>query len=191
MGNDCMLSFTFYNQGQKSLDRLSLFSFIHPFTVLTLIFCLFSSGIVTPNPCIQMQFPLPTPCFNVALNSGVRASTIWINIEDGERGKSLVITPQWSNTFGPDCRLIYFWRNMSISSIFYFSKSTSINTQYSSLWDTLEMMLFTKYFLKWKCIGRISWNFRHCSDSKFSVELDIKRKMLYLSNAPLIKYCLL
>ena len=92
-----------YNQGQKSLDRLSLFSFIHPFTVLTLIFCLFSSGIVTPNPCIQIQFPLPTPCFNVALNSGVRASTIWINIENGERGKSLVITPQWSNTFGPDC----------------------------------------------------------------------------------------
>ena len=92
------------NQGQKSLDRLSLFSFIHPFTVLTLIFCLFSSGIVTPNPCIQMQFPLPTPCFNVALNSRVHASTIWINIENGERGKSFVITPQWSNTFGPDCR---------------------------------------------------------------------------------------
>ena len=91
------------NQGQKSLDRLFLFSFIHPFRVLTLIFCLFLSGIVTPNPCIQMQFPLATPCFNVALNSGVRASTIWINIENGERGKSLVITPQWSNTFGPDC----------------------------------------------------------------------------------------
>ena len=49
------------NQGQKSLDRLSLFSFIHPFTALTLIFCLFLSGIVTPNPCIQMQFRLPTP----------------------------------------------------------------------------------------------------------------------------------
>ena len=68
--------YTIYNQGQKSLDRLSLFSFIHPFTALTLISCLFSSGIVTPNPCIQMQFPLPTPCFNVALNSGVRASKI-------------------------------------------------------------------------------------------------------------------
>ena len=89
--------------GPKSLDRLSLFSFIHPFTALALIFGLFSSGIVTPNPCIQMQFPLPTPCFNVALNSGVRASTIWINIENGERRKSLVITPQWSNTFDPDC----------------------------------------------------------------------------------------
>ena len=49
--------------------------------------------------------PLPTPCFNVALNSGVRASSIWINIENGERGKSLVITLQWSNTFGPDCSL--------------------------------------------------------------------------------------
>ena len=40
-------------------------------------------------------------------------------------------------------RLTYFWRNMNISSIFYFSKSTSINTQYSSLWDTLKLMLFT------------------------------------------------
>ena len=56
-------------------------------------------------------------------------------------------------------RLIYFWRNMNISSIFYFSKSTSKNTQYSSLWDTLRMMLFTKYLIKWKCIGRISWKF--------------------------------
>ena len=86
-------------------NRLSLFSFIHPFTALTLIFCRFSDGIITPNSCIQMQFPLPTPCLNVALNKGVRASTIWINIENGEWGKSLVITPQWSNTFGPDCRL--------------------------------------------------------------------------------------
>ena len=41
--------------------------------------------------------------------------------------------------------LIYFWRNMHISSIFYFSKSTSINTQYSSQWDTLKMMLFSIY----------------------------------------------
>ena len=53
-----------YNQGQNSLDHRdrSLFSFIHPFTALTLIFCLFSDGIVTPNSCIQMQSPLPTPC---------------------------------------------------------------------------------------------------------------------------------
>ena len=58
-------------------------------------------------------------------------------------------------------RLTYFWRYMNISSIFYFSKSTSINTQYSSLWDTLKMMLFTKYLIKWKHIGRISRNFRY------------------------------
>ena len=35
-------------------------------------------------------------------------------------------------------RLTYFWRNMNISSIFYFSKSTSKNTQYSSLWGHSE-----------------------------------------------------
>ena len=100
------------NQGQKSLDRLSLFSFIHPFTVYStnIDFLPIFKWNRYPNPCIQMQFPLPTPCFNVALNSGVRASTIWINIENGERGKSLVITPQWSNTFGPDCSLTISWR---------------------------------------------------------------------------------
>ena len=31
-------------------------------------------------------------------------------------------------------RLTYFWKYMNICSIFYFSKSTSIYTQYSSLW---------------------------------------------------------
>ena len=67
-------------------------------------------------------------------------------------------------------RLIYFWRNMNISSIFYFSKSTSINTQYSSLWDTLKMMLFTKYLTKWKCIGRITWKFWYWFNLKFSIE---------------------
>ena len=72
-------------------------------------------------------------------------------------------------------RLTYFWRCMNISSIFYFSKSTSINTQYSSLWDTLKMMLFTKYLIKWKCIGRISWNFRYEFDLQSFTELDIKR----------------
>ena len=56
-------------------------------------------------------------------------------------------------------RLIYFWRNMNISSIFYFSKSTSINTQYSSLWDTLEMMLFTKYLIKWNALAELELAF--------------------------------
>ena len=45
-------------------------------------------------------------------------------------------------------RLTYFWRNKNISSILYFSKSTSINIQHSSLLDTLKMMLFTKYLMK-------------------------------------------
>ena len=49
---------------------------------------------------------------------------------------------------------------------------SSINTQYSSLWDTLEMMLFTKYLIKWKRIGRISWNFRYWFNSKSSIEKD-------------------
>ena len=55
----------------------------------------------------------------------------------------------------------YFRRNMNIWSIFYFSKSTLINTQYSSLWDTLKMILFTKYLIKWKHIGRINWKFQY------------------------------
>ena len=75
-------------------------------------------------------------------------------------------------------RLISFWRNMNTSSIFYFSKSTSINTQNSSLWDTLKMMLFKKTLIKWKHIGRISWKFQHWFNLR-SIELDIKRLMLY------------
>ena len=71
-------------------------------------------------------------------------------------------------------RLTYFWRNIHFSSIF-FSKSTSINTQCSSLWGTLKMMLFTKYPIKWKRIGRISWNFRYWFDFKSSMALDIKK----------------
>ena len=67
-------------------------------------------------------------------------------------------------------RLTYFWRNMNISSIFSISNSTSINTQYSSLWDTLKMMLFPKYLIKWKCIGRISWNFWYWFDCQSSID---------------------
>ena len=67
--------------------------------------------------------------------------------------------------------LIYFGRNVNISSIFYFSKSTSINTQHSSLLDTQKMMLFTKYLIKWKRIGRISWKFQYWFDLNSSIEL--------------------
>ena len=74
-------------------------------------------------------------------------------------------------------RRTYFWRNVNISSIFYFSKSTSINTQYSSLWDILKMMQFTKYLIKWKRIGRMTWKVWYWFNSKSSIELDIKRWM--------------
>ena len=40
---------------------------------------------------------------NVALNSGVRANIVWNNIENRKQEKSLINTPEWSNTFGPDC----------------------------------------------------------------------------------------
>ena len=61
-------------------------------------------------------------------------------------------------------RLTYFWRNLNISSIFYFSKSTSIYTIYSSLWDALKMMLFTKYLIKEK-----SWKTHRQNQLKISV----------------------
>ena len=62
---------------------------------------------------------------------------------------------------------------MNISSIFYFAKSNSKNTQYSSLRETLEMMLFTKQLIKWKRIGRINWKYRYLLDLKSSMELNI------------------
>ena len=67
------------------------------------------------------------------------------------------------------------WRNMIISSIFYFSKSTSINTQYSGLWDTEGIVLFTKDHIKWKHIGRITWKNWFWFILTFSAELDAKR----------------
>ena len=84
--------------------------------------------------------------------------------------------------------LIYFWRNINISGIFYFSKSTSRNTQYSSLWHTLQMMLFTKYLIKWKTHSQISWKFWYWFHLKSSVELDIQRLMLYFFSAPLTRF---
>ena len=81
-------------------------------------------------------------------------------------------------------RLTYFWRNLNISSIFYFSKTTSINTIYSSLWDTLKMMLFTKYLIKGKHTGRISWKFWYWFDLKSSTELDIKKIDVILVQCP-------
>ena len=63
---------------------------------------------------------------------------------------------------------------MHISSIFYFSKSTSINTQYSNLWDTLMMMLFSiKILNKMTMLCRISWKFQYRFYSKLSIEVEI------------------
>ena len=72
-------------------------------------------------------------------------------------------------------RLTCFWRNLNISSIFYLSKSTSINTQYSTLWDTLKMLLFTKYLIKWKCIGRISWKLQYWFNFKILYRIRYKQ----------------
>ena len=59
--------------------------------------------------------------------------------------------------------------------IFYFSKSTSINTQYSSLWDTLRMMLFIKYHIKWKRISRICWKFWYCFNLRSAIEFRFEK----------------
>ena len=46
-----------------------------------------------------------------------------------------------------------------------------------AIWDTmghygtLQMMLFTTYLIKWKCIGKISWKFRYWFYFKFSIQL--------------------
>ena len=83
----------------------SLFNSIHPFTELELILCRLWDGIVISNPFVsKMELSLTTPCLNVALNSGVYAGTVWVNIENGELGKSLINAPECSNTFGPNCR---------------------------------------------------------------------------------------
>ena len=64
---------------------------------------------------------------------------------------------------------------MHISSIFYFSKSTSINTQYSSLWDTLKMMLFSIYKIlnKMKMLLQNQLKIQHRFYSKRSIEVEI------------------
>ena len=49
------------NQGQKSLDRLSRFSFIHPFTALTLIFAYFQVESLPPILVFKCNSPFPPP----------------------------------------------------------------------------------------------------------------------------------
>ena len=72
---------------------------------------------------------------------------------------------------------------MNISSIFYFSKLTYIsiifyffkvnfNKYTFSLWYTLKIMLFTKYLIKWKHIGRISWKFQYWFNLKYRIRYE-------------------
>ena len=56
------------------------------------------------------------------------------------------------------------------------------------VWDTLKMMLFTKYLIEWKRIGRIWWKLWFWFNLQSSLQLDMKRQMLYLSNTPLRLY---
>ena len=143
----------------------------------------------------SIWIPYTPAIYNKSFTGGVwflNSSAFWVTLLKETLDKYNIIPPTFSKKvviFIPlevlawvttacwisRSRLIYCWRNMSISSIFYFSKSISINIQYSNLWDTLEMMLFTKYFIKWKRIDRISWKFRYCFSLKSAVELDIKR----------------
>ena len=64
-----------------------LTTFIYPGTALKL----FYMSIIISNSFLQIEFPLHTPCLNVALNNGFRASIMWIKIEKEEQGKSLVM----------------------------------------------------------------------------------------------------
>ena len=95
-----------YNQGQISLDRLPLFTSIHPFFSPQIsLDCLPLFTSIHPFLALlpimrrnrnskllsQTRTPLPTHCLHVALNSGICAGIMLINIENGERSKSLVI----------------------------------------------------------------------------------------------------
>ena len=80
-------------------------------------------------------------------------------------------------------RLTYFWTD--VQKLLYFPKLTSINTQYSSLWDTLEIMLFTKYPHKmkthWQNQLKMSWKWFNLISSW---DLDLKR-WCYICPMPL------
>ena len=61
-----------------------------------------------------MEFPLTTPVPVLCFIGGAHAGMVWINIENGELGKSLINTPEWSNTFGPDCSSLLFLLKYSL-----------------------------------------------------------------------------
>ena len=87
-----------YNQGLKLLDKTSFFSSIHPYLELRFW------SIARWNHSLK-PFPSPPLYFNVVLERGVLASTVWINIENGGAVKITdKYISEWFNTFGSDCR---------------------------------------------------------------------------------------
>ena len=92
-----------HNQGQMSLDHLSLSSSIHTFTALKWSFCPLWNEIVIINSLSKNKIP-PSPLVSMLCSTVASCVTIvWINIEIGEQGKSPINTPEWSNTSDPDC----------------------------------------------------------------------------------------
>ena len=83
-----------YNQVQKLLDCLSLFSSIRQCTGLKWTFLYIVRCICNPKLVSKLNSPFPTPCLNVALN---------IENGDGRGGGNLWYTPEWFKTFGPNC----------------------------------------------------------------------------------------
>ena len=89
-----------YNQGQKSLDRLSLFSSIHLFTALKWSFLSIVRWNCNSKPLSQNRIPPSHPLFQCCAQQWCPCQ-----YENEGRGKSLVNMPEWSNTFSSDCRL--------------------------------------------------------------------------------------
>ena len=75
---DCVFTAWRWSTNKTKNHRTAslFFTSIHPFTTLKLIL-----------------LSIMRSRLNVALDSGVRTSTMWINTENGERGKSLTNTP--------------------------------------------------------------------------------------------------
>ena len=88
-------------------------------------FFLLWDEIFIPNPCLKIEFPLPTP-FSMLHSIVESVSNLWINTENGEWGKLLIIIPTWSNTYGPDC--CYYFNNFWVLSDFNSKGKSALHT---------------------------------------------------------------
>ena len=93
------------NQGQKLLDRLSLFIFIHPFTVLKQSFL----SIVrwSRNTKLLSQYRIP-PSHHLSQGCAQQWRPCQYSVDQHCKwgaGKSLINMPEWFNTFDPDYML--------------------------------------------------------------------------------------